>query len=149
MFSGLDPVNQEVMRDAVLELRNAGTTILFSTHDMSQAERMCDAIWMIYKGKVVLDGTLESIRAKHGGDKVLVEVDGATRETLAAVPGVAEARDVGNRFDLRLDRGVERSAVLRSLMALGEVRHFDASTASLQDIFVSIANPDAKDLEAA
>src|SRR5205807_9237411 len=61
-FSGLDPVNTEVLREAILGLRNDGATIIFSTHDMAVAEKMCDFIFMIYKGRKVLDGTLESIQ---------------------------------------------------------------------------------------
>ena len=58
-FSGLDPVNMDVLRDAMLELRREGTTVIFSTHDMAVAERMCDAVFMIYQGRKVLDGTLQ------------------------------------------------------------------------------------------
>src|SRR5262245_23294256 len=61
-FSGLDPVNSEVLREAVIDLRKHGATIIFSTHDMAVAEKMCDFIFMIYKGKKVLDGTLETIQ---------------------------------------------------------------------------------------
>jgi ABC-2 type transport system ATP-binding protein len=57
-FTGLDPVNTEAMKDAILELQAGGTTVIFSTHDMSMAERMCDFIFMIFRGKKVLDGTL-------------------------------------------------------------------------------------------
>src|SRR2546430_7074814 len=67
-FSGLDPVNMEVLRDAVLDLRRTGTTVIFSTHDMGVAERMCDFIFMIYRGRKVLDGTLEAIQDAHGSD---------------------------------------------------------------------------------
>src|SRR5205085_11953404 len=76
-FSGLDPVNAVVLRDAVLELKQAGTTVIFSTHDMAVAEKMCDFIFMIYKGKKVLDGTLESIQEKYGSDTVRVRLDGS------------------------------------------------------------------------
>ena len=62
-FSGLDPVNAEVLKDAVLDLKKAGTTVVFSTHDMSVAERLCDRIFMIFKGKKVLDGTLDEIQS--------------------------------------------------------------------------------------
>ena len=65
-FSGLDPVNAELLRAAVLDLRKEGSTVIFSTHDMSVAEKMCDFIFMIYKGKKVLDGTLESIQDAYG-----------------------------------------------------------------------------------
>src|SRR5205807_7070681 len=57
-FSGLDPVNMEVLREAILDLRQQGTTVIFSTHDMAVAEKMCDFVFMIYQGKKVLDGTL-------------------------------------------------------------------------------------------
>ena len=63
-FSGLDPVNAEALRDAVLDLRRQGTTVVFSTHDMGAAEKICDRIFMIFKGRKVLDGSLESIQAR-------------------------------------------------------------------------------------
>src|SRR4029077_5370628 len=65
-FSGLDPVNAEVIKDAVLDLKKAGTTVVFSTHDMSVAERLCDRIFMIFKGRKVLDGTLNEIQSLYG-----------------------------------------------------------------------------------
>src|SRR6266404_4318662 len=61
-FSGLDPVNAVVLREAVLDLKREGTTVIFSTHDMAAAEQMCDFIFMIYRGRKVLDGTLASIK---------------------------------------------------------------------------------------
>src|SRR5438270_620003 len=97
-FSGLDPVNAEVLREAVLELRRAGTTVVFSTHDMGVAERMCDFIFMIHRGRKVLDGTLESIQDAHGSDTIRVRLDGAA--DLTGSPGVQRVVD---RTD---DRGV-------------------------------------------
>src|SRR5438132_5608578 len=78
-FSGLDPVNNEVLREAILDLRKGGTTVIFSTHDMAVAEKMCDFIFMIYKGRKVLDGTLESIQDLYGSDTVRVRLDGNGR----------------------------------------------------------------------
>ncbi len=69
-FSGLDPVNLESLRDAVNSLRNKGTTIVFSTHDMDMAEKMCDTIFMIFEGRKVLDGTLDSIQSQYPADRV-------------------------------------------------------------------------------
>jgi ABC-2 type transport system ATP-binding protein len=94
-FSGLDPVNVEVLKDTVLELRRAGATILFSTHDMAMAERLCDRIGMIFRGRKVLDGTIAEIQSAHGHDVVRVRT-AASAEELAAVPGVAAVRDQGN-----------------------------------------------------
>src|SRR5207244_4181793 len=73
-FSGLDPVNAEVLREAILGLRRDGTTVIFSTHDMAVAEKMCDFIFMIYQGRKVLDGTLESIQAAYGSDTLRVRL---------------------------------------------------------------------------
>jgi len=65
-----DPVNAEIIKDVILDLRSEGATILFSTHDMAVAEKMCDFIFMIYKGRKVLDGTLESIQKNYGQDTI-------------------------------------------------------------------------------
>lgn len=79
-FTGLDPVNAEVLKDAVLELKRAGTTVVFSTHDMSVAERLCDRIFMIFKGRKVLDGTLDEIQSIYGYDTIRVRTEaGAER----------------------------------------------------------------------
>src|SRR5262249_36531129 len=74
-FTGLDPVNAEVLKDAVLDLKKAGTTIVFSTHDMSVAERLCDRIFMIFKGRKVLDGTLDEIQSTYGYDTIRLRTD--------------------------------------------------------------------------
>src|SRR5438128_42914 len=72
--TGLDPVNAVVLRDMILQLKRGGTTVIFSTHDMSTAERMCDFIFMIYRGKKVLDGTLASIQRQYGSDTLRVRL---------------------------------------------------------------------------
>ena len=82
-FSGLDPVNAESLKDAVLEMRRRGTTVIFCTHDMATAEKMCDRIFMIFKGRKVLDGTLDDIQAQYGFDTVRVR----TPAGAGALPG--------------------------------------------------------------
>lgn len=139
-FSGLDPVNAEVLREAVLELRKDGTTVIFSTHDMSMAEKLCDSIFMIYQGHKVLDGTLESIQDRYGSDTVRVRLDGAAVD-FARVPGVAHVTDFGRLQELRLTAGADPQVVLAELMARGTVRHFELTRPTLQDIFVRIARP--------
>ena len=114
-FSGLDPVNADVLREAVLELRRDGTTVIFSTHDMGVAEQMCDFIFMIYQGRKVLDGTLEEIQARYGSDTVRVRTDGG-RAALAGLPGVEAVSDFGNLQELRLT-GRPAGASLRALIA--------------------------------
>jgi len=138
-FSGLDPVNMDVLRDAILELRRGGTTVIFSTHDMGVAERMCDFIFMIYQGRKVLDGTLEQIKDTYGSDTVRVQVEGSA--ALAGLPGVSRAADFGRYQELRLEAGVDPQAVLARLMERGRVRHFELTRPTLHDIFVRIARP--------
>jgi ABC-2 type transport system ATP-binding protein len=139
-FSGLDPVNAEVLRDAVLDLRKDGATVIFSTHDMAMAEKLCDTIFMIYRGRKVLDGTLESIQDQYGSDTVRVrlEENGIDFDRL---PGVAHVTDFGRLKELRLEPGTDAQTVLTRLMAHGQIRHFELTRPSLQDIFVRIARP--------
>jgi ABC-2 type transport system ATP-binding protein len=151
-FSGLDPVNEVVLREAVLELRNAGATVIFSTHSMSTAEKMCDFIFMIYRGKKVLDGTLESIQHKYGADVVRVKLEsngraGVAGTPLADLPGVVAVTDFGKFQELRLTPEADRQRLLAALMGRGRVAHFEEAHPSLEDIFRRIASPDAADLE--
>jgi len=142
-FSGLDPVNTDVLRDAILELRRGGATIVFSTHDMSVAEKLCDFIFMIYKGRKVLDGTLESIQDAYGSDTLCVQLDDAA--TLDDLPGVVKVTDLGRYQELRLSPQADTQAILTHLMQRGRLRHFEMSKPTLHDIFVRIARPDAEE----
>jgi ABC-2 type transport system ATP-binding protein len=137
-FSGLDPVNENLFREVILSLRRRGTTIIFSTHNMAVAENLCDSIFMIYRGRKVLDGTLDSIQDSYGFDTLRVRVDGAS---LASLPGVERVTDFGRYQELRLVRGTDPQAVLAELMRRGRVDRFERSRPSLHDIFVRIANP--------
>jgi ABC-2 type transport system ATP-binding protein len=143
-FSGLDPVNAEVLREAVLDLRRDGATVIFSTHDMAVAEKMCDFIFMIYKGRKVLDGTLESIQDTYGSDTLRVRLDG-DGEALEQLPGVLKVADFGRWKELRLERGTNSQQLLSRLMTRGQVRHFELARPSLQDIFVRIAAPEMEE----
>lgn len=140
-FSGLDPVNTEVLRDVILDLRRKGATIVFSTHDMSVAEKLCDFIFMIYKGRKVLDGTLEAIQDAYGTDTVHVHCDGPA--ALDDLPGVVKVTDLGNWQELRLAPKADTQEILADLMRRGRVRHFEIRRPTLHDIFVRIARPDA------
>lgn len=137
-FSGLDPVNAEVLRDAILRERKRGATIIFSTHDMSAAERLCDRIFMIFQGKKVLDGTLEEIQSTYGQDTALIR----TRQGAAALDGLPEVGaviDHGNYQEARLQG--DPQALLRKLIERGEVLRFELQKPSLDEIFKRIARP--------
>ena len=137
-FSGLDPINADVLREAVLGLKRDGATVIFSTHDMAVAEKMCDFIFMISNGRKVLDGTLESIQDAYGSDTVRVHLEGANGH-LDDLPGVARATDFGRWQELRLEPGADAQEVLARLMQRGRVRHFELARPTLHDIFVRIA----------
>jgi ABC-2 type transport system ATP-binding protein len=139
-FSGLDPVNMEVLKDAILELRKTGATVIFSTHDMDVAERLCDTIFMIYKGRKVLDGTLESIQAEYGTDTIRIRT-AAENGNLAGIRGVTQVTDNGREKELRIQRGADPQAILRDLVARVPLERFDLVQPSLHDIFVRIAGP--------
>jgi ABC-2 type transport system ATP-binding protein len=140
-FGGLDPINVEAVRQVLLELVRGGTTVLFSTHDMSAAESMCDWILMIYKGRKVLDGTLREIQRQHGGDVLRVRLewsDGSDRR-LRDLPGVVKVADLGNMQELGLAAGADRQHILQLLMQRGKVEHFELTHPSLREIFLQIA----------
>jgi ABC-2 type transport system ATP-binding protein len=137
-FSGLDPVNAQVVKDAVLEMRRRGATVVFSTHDMSTAERMCDRIFMIFRGRKVLDGSLQSIQDEYGADTVRLR----TSHGAAALAGMAEVTTVNDFGQLQEVRVAgDPQLFLSRLAARTAVYHFEVTRPSLQDIFVRIANP--------
>ncbi|MFT5290112.1 MAG: ABC-2 type transport system ATP-binding protein [Planctomycetota bacterium] len=141
-FSGLDPVNLDVLRAQILRLRDEGATVIFSTHDMAMAERMCDSIMMIYKGEKVLDGTLDEIKQRYGEDTVRLRIQGG-QEHLTGLPGVKHIVDMGQYQELRFDG--DPQVLLQELASRTRVDLFEISQPSLHDIFVRIARPHSDD----
>ena len=147
-FSGLDPVNTDVLREAVLELQDKGTTVIFSTHDMDVAEKMCDFIFMIFKGRKVLDGTLDAIQEEYGHDTLRISADGGVSQ-LRDLDGVERIRDFGRIQELRMKTGADPQEILAEIMSRTRVKNFEVSKPSLHDIFVRIAGPEAEEVEVA
>jgi ABC-2 type transport system ATP-binding protein len=144
-FSGLDPINADALRDAVIGLRRRGTTIVFSTHDMAAAERLCDRIFMIFKGHKVLDGSLDEIQSEYGRNVVRIRT-AAGAAALQGLPGVTSIADAGNYPDVTVDG--DPLVLLHELIGATAVHQFEIRKPSLHDIFVRIARPTAADLEA-
>ncbi|MEM9825581.1 MAG: ATP-binding cassette domain-containing protein [Planctomycetota bacterium] len=137
-FSGLDPVNLDLLRDNVKQLRDEGTTVILSTHDMEVAQGMCDSVMMIYGGRKVLDGTLSEIREGYGGPRVRVRFeDGQAPPN--DLPGIGHVVTTPTHHDLILDDLSKRSEVLQRLAQAGPLAHFETVRPSLHDIFVDIA----------
>lgn len=142
-FSGLDPVNMEVLREAVLELRSQGTSIVFSTHDMEMAEQMCDYIFMIYRGKKVLDGTLDSIQSAYPADRARVRFASPAID-LPKHPAISDVEKRGPVYEFRMEESHQPSQILRDLTSSADVEYFEVIRPKLHDIFVRIAGPEAK-----
>jgi ABC-2 type transport system ATP-binding protein len=142
-FTGLDPVNVEAIKNAVLELQDQGTTVIFSTHDMNVAEKMCDFIFMIFKGKKVLDGTLASIQDQYGSDTIRIRTEGGVA-AVRNLNGVDRVNDFGQMQELRMTPDCDPQEVLSEIMSRTRVQSFDIVKPSLNDIFLRIAGPEAR-----
>lgn len=137
-FSGLDPVNMEALREAILDLNRQGTTVIFSTHDMEMAEKMCDFVFMIYKGKKVLDGAAAAIKQTYGTDTIRLRLDGKP-VGLDRMEGVRGVRDLGQYQEVRFEGDSQR--LLHALLSQTRVELFEVARPSLRDIFMRIARP--------
>jgi ABC-2 type transport system ATP-binding protein len=150
-FSGLDPINAQVLKDTIVQLSRAGTTIIFSTHQMEVAERICDHVCIIARGRKVLDGALAEVKAAHGGSHVAVAFEDAAQGAFAmrAIADlVAAADDSGLSAELKLKDGVDPQVILERLMKERiRLRHFERVEPSLQRIFLDMAGPEASDPE--
>jgi ABC-2 type transport system ATP-binding protein len=140
-FSGLDPVNTLAMKDVVVDFARRGKTVVFSTHIMEQAERMCDHIVIIARGEKVVDGTLAGIKAEHGKNHLALEFS-SNREAAGAIlrdPQLfLSVDDYGASAELQLAPGADPDAVLRSLITAGVgLSRFEIVEPSLQSIFIA------------
>lgn len=146
-FSGLDPVNAQVLKDTVLDLRKKGKTILLSTHIMEQAEQLCDGVCIIARGKKLIDGPLAEVKRTHGGKHVHVAFDGAAgdAERLFADPRLVKKEEsTGQYAELELAAGADAQDILKGLVSSGaRLAKFELAEPSLNKIFVDLVGPEA------
>lgn len=153
-FSGLDPINQRILREIIDELRQQGRTILFSTHIIEHAERLCDHVCIIARGARQVDGPLARVKEEHGERHVALLVDDGVdpRPALERSAGVAGSRPEGGqsgtgsgRFLARLRDGASPSDLLEELVRAGvRIRSFELVEPSLEQIFIDRAAPAAE-----
>ncbi|MEX2090449.1 MAG: ATP-binding cassette domain-containing protein [Bacteroidota bacterium] len=136
-FSGLDPVNQILLKDILLELRQQNVAIVFSTHQMEQVEKMCDNICLINKGKIVLEGMLREIKKKYGTNSILLEFEG-DGSFLKSLPMIKRANVYQNYAELELTDMRQSRELITSLDGRLNLRKFEIVEPSLQSIFVSV-----------
>jgi len=134
-FSGLDPVNQNLFKDVMLELNRAGSTIIFSTHQMDTAEKLCREIGLINRGRMVLNGPLSAIKSRLGKNSVLVELEG-DGSFLAGLPGVARVDDYGQYLEIRLHEHADPQSLLRASIGRVGIRRFEIMVPTLHSIFI-------------
>ncbi|MBP6014249.1 MAG: ATP-binding cassette domain-containing protein [Alphaproteobacteria bacterium] len=148
-FSGLDPINQNELEAAIRRLANAGTTVLFSTHTMSHAERLCDRFVILVKGKKAFDGTLEDARAVL--PRTIKLESPSDLGFLANVPGVAQVSpptDGAKHWDIVLAKGADPQTVLAACFEQGvKLTRFDSSPPTLHEVFVELAGGDVGDAQ--
>ncbi len=132
-FYGFDPVNKELTKDILLELKGKGMTIIMSTHQMDEVERMCDRALMINKGKKVLYGSMDEIKGGRGLS-IVVEYEGQ----LPKLEGIERVNDYGNYAELMLGKNTDAQQVLKNLAEKVRIRKFEVKARSLNEIFIEV-----------
>lgn len=140
-FSGLDPINSDMLKDIIIELKNNGKTILFSTHRMEQVEQMCDDICLFNKGKAVLQGNLRDIKKSFGKNTINLEFNGDS-SFLDKLEGVRLNNRSTNFVEIRVLNGQNMQDILRLAMEHTEVTKFEQIEPSLNEIFISTVGED-------
>lgn len=136
-FTGLDPVNTLLLKDVLLELNGAGTTVVFSTHLMEQAEKLCESICLINKGQGVLSGTLAEVKSKFGRNRIKLSYDGDA--AFLNDPALVTSYDnYGQYVEIKPATNVTSQMILRRAIDQVRVRHFEVADPSLNEIFISV-----------
>lgn len=140
-FSGLDPINSELLKEIIIELREKDKAILFSTHRMEQVEQMCDDICLFNNGKVVLTGNLREIKKEFGKNTVLLEFQGDS-SFLDELENVRINNRSTNFAEIRILDGLDHQDILRKAMEKAEIHKFQLVEPSLNEIFISTVGED-------
>jgi len=146
LFSGLDPINIELIKGILLDIKRAGKTILFSTHVMEQAEKLCDNICMISRGRKVIDGTLPDVKAQSGKNTLQIDIEG-DGAFVASLPGVQSMTEFNNYIELNLADDADPDAILKSIVQKVKVRRFEIMEPTLYQIFIDMAKVDPSELD--
>lgn len=141
LFSGLDPINQELMKEMLLSLKRDNRAIIFSTHQMDHAEKLCDDLCLINKGKTILAGTPGAIKEHYGNNTVRVEFNGTLPE-VNGFDGVRKSYLFGSTAELELEPRTETNTLLSQLMQHVEIRKFERVEPSLHSIFIGVVGSD-------
>ena len=133
-FSGLDPVNAVLLERTLLELKDDGKAIVFSTHRMDQVEKLCDSICLIDKGKAVLAGKVREIKASYERNRVIVEFEGSA--SFLNSEEIAEAKNYSGHAEIRLKEHGNAQRLLHEAAAVATIYRFELVEPSLEEIFI-------------
>jgi len=136
-FAGLDPVNTNLIKDIMLELVKHGSSIIFSTHLMEQAEKLCDGLCLINRGQSVLQGKLADIKAQFGKNRCRLRYDGEAR-FLRDASLVSKYDDYGQYVEIQPSPGIKPQTILAKAMEQVTVSSFDVTEPSLNEIFINV-----------
>jgi ABC-2 type transport system ATP-binding protein len=146
-FSGLDPINTQLLKDIIVEMKDEGRTVILSTHLMDQVEKLCEKICLIDRGRAVLDGDLAEIKRRFSHNVVSIRVPGG-RAVFDAHPGVERIGEFGRDLSLTLRAGTTPEEILRHALDRGPVERFEVGQMSLHDIFISQVRRDGGEADA-
>jgi ABC-2 type transport system ATP-binding protein len=140
-FSGLDPINAQALKDAVVDLKRRGKTVIFSTHVMDNAEKMCDSVCIIARGEKVLDGSIAEVRQTHGSQNVALSLANGAQNGVGAIlrdATLVKKLDENNRFfEIELAAGADPQALLHRLINAGAtIERFELVQPSLHQVFI-------------
>ena len=145
-FSGLDPINTNLLKEIILEMKNKGKVVIFSTHLMEFAEKMCDSIAMIDKGKIILNGKLSEIKQKYASKNVSLNYQG-NLSFLNNQPMIENIEDYGNTTGIKLKNDNSDQELLKLLMANNiSVKKFNVDEISLHEIFILLAGKEIENV---
>lgn len=153
-FSGLDPVNQQVMEEIIREMATRGRTVLFSTHVMQHAERLCERILILTRGEKVFDGTIAEARRKIPRRVAIETQNGANLDCLSALPEVVSivpreprlAGEDSRQWEIQMREDAEASVILRTCFESGiQLRGFHHAEPTLHEVFVQLVGPEARE----
>jgi len=133
-FSGLDPVNAVLLQDTLIDLKNAGKAILFSTHRMDQVEKLCDAICLINAGQAVLSGGMREVKSRYERDRVVMQFEGDS--SFLQHPAIAEYKDYAGHVEIRLKPHADAQSLLREAAQKATIYKFELVEPSLEEIFI-------------
>jgi ABC-2 type transport system ATP-binding protein len=141
-FSGLDPLNMELLKNLMLELKARGRTVIFSTHQMENAQRLCDRLVLINRGRKLIEGGVDEVRSRFASRIVTLDGEGDFRP-LASRPGVLTAQVTDGHARIELDERSDPQELIAAALAAGRISRFEVQRPDLHEIFVKLVGADA------